>query len=229
MLIQELPQEERPREKLARHGARTLTDAELLAIFLRTGRRGRSAIMLARDLIEAKGSLRGIARCAADELSRAVSGIGQAKASELCAAVELGRRLALAGEDRPQLDNSRAVFERYGPILEMSDREHVMVALLDTRLRLIRDETVSIGSLNEAVAHPREIFRSAIIHSSHAFVLIHNHPSGDPMPSPADFTLTRRIKEAADVMLINFMDHIIIGNADGGRQPYYSFRDSGSL
>lgn len=229
MLIEEIPETDRPREKLLRHGAAALSDAELLAIFLRTGRRGRGAIVLAKDLLKEKGSLRRIARCGAAELAKSVSGIGPAKAAELCAAVELGRRLAQTEEERPLMDSARAVYERYAAVMNTLDREQVIVALLDTRLRLLREETISVGSLNESVAHPREIFRPAMIHSAHAIVLIHNHPSGDATPSPSDRALTKRLREAAEIFLIKFMDHVIVGNSDGGRQPFFSFRETGHL
>jgi DNA repair protein RadC len=229
MLMQEMPETDRPREKLAKHGATALSDAELLAIFLRTGRRGKSALALASELLEAKGSLKGLAKCDAGELAKAVSGIGPAKAAELCAAVELGCRLARAGDRAPLLDSAEAAYEYFAPVMQKMDREALKVVLLDTKLRLLREESAFVGSLNECVAHPREIFRPAIIHRAYAVIVIHNHPSGDPAPSSADRALTSRLREAADLLQITLIDHIIIGNADGGRQPYFSFREAGLL
>ena len=229
MRICEIPPNDRPREKLASLGPASLTDAELLAIFIRTGARGKSAIALGAELLDSKGSLLGLARCDAAELASAAKGIGPAKASELAAAFELGRRLARGRDERPLMDSAEALYAAFGAEFQASSREVLKVALLDTKLRLIRLEEVAKGSLNECVAHPREIFRPAIIHSAYAVILMHNHPSGDPAPSQADHRLTRQLHEAAGLMQINFLDHVIIGSPDGGRRPFFSFREAGSL
>jgi DNA repair protein RadC len=229
MLMQEIPRTERPREKLTKLGAAALTDAELLAIFLRTGRRGKSAIALASEVIQARGSLHGLSRCGAAELAKTTSGIGPAKAAELCAAVELGIRLARSAEATPLLDSAQAAYDHFALRMQTLDREVLKVALLDTKLRLIHEESAFMGTLNECVAHPREIFRSAIIHRSYAMLVLHNHPSGDPAPSAADRSLTARLKEGAALLQINLIDHIIIGNSDGGRLPFFSFREAGLL
>lgn len=229
MKISEIPESDRPREKLANRGAGSLSDAELLAIFLRTGLRGKSAISLAEELIRTKGSLRELSRCSASEIANAISGIGPAKAAELCAAFELGKRLARGAGERPVLDSADVIEQVFGPELRAMDREVVLALLLDTKLRLIRSEEIALGSLNECVAHPREIFRPAIVHRAYAVVLLHNHPSGDPSPSQADHRLTRQLSQAATLLQINLLDHIVIGDASGGRRPYYSFRESGCL
>jgi DNA repair protein RadC len=228
-LLLELPRSERPREKLHHLGPESLTDAELLAIFIRTGVKGKNAIGVARDLLKERGGLVRLARSSAVELTKAAPGIGPAKAAELLAAFELARRVAQGGEDRPQLDNPQALYEFLAPDLQHLNQETLRVVLLDTRLRLIRMEEVSLGSLNETVAHPRELLRPVLLHSAYAFVLAHNHPSGDPMPSEADRRLTRRIVEAAELLQLRLVDHIIIGTAEGGRQPYFSFRESGLM
>jgi len=227
--IREIPQSDRPREKLTARGAGALTDAELLAIFLRTGLQGKSAIVLAAELIAVKGSLTALSRCSATELQKLVKGIGPAKAAELAAAFELGKRLARGGNERPVLDSAEAIYEAYGAELQAMDREVIKVVLLDTKLRLIITENIALGSLNECVAHPREIFRPAIVHSAYGVILVHNHPSGDPSPSQADRQLTRQLMEAANLMQIQLLDHVIIGHREGGRIPYFSFRDAGSL
>jgi DNA repair protein RadC len=227
--IREIPPSDRPREKLVARGAASLTDAELLAIFLRTGIKGKSAITLADELLRDKGSLRALSRCHAAELSKTVTGMGPAKAAELAAAFELGKRLARGAAERPVLDSAAAIYATFGAEFQARDRESLKVVLLDTKLRLLRMEDVALGSLNECVAHPREIFRSAIVHSAYAVILIHNHPSGDPAPSHADHRLTRQLGEAAKLLQINFLDHIIIGLPDGGRTPYFSFREAGVL
>lgn len=229
MRITELPTDDRPREKLLSRGPGSLTDAELLAIFLRTGVRGKSAITLAGELLRSRGSLTGLSRCGAAEIARSVRGIGVAKAAQLAAACELGRRLARGEDQHPVLDSAEALYATFAPEFQAMDREVVKVALLDTKLRLIRLESIALGSLNECVAHPREIFRPAIVHSAYAVILIHNHPSGDPAPSQADHRLTRQLREAAGLLQIQLLDHIIIGTPAGGRNPYFSFRDAGCL
>ena len=229
MRIREIPPGDRPREKLAAHGASCLTDAELLAIFLRTGVKGKSAITLASELLRKKGSLRALSRSSAGELAKAAPGIGPAKAAELAAAFELGKRLARGEAERPVLDSAAVIYETFGAELQARDREVLRVLLLDTKLRLVAAEDVALGSLNECIAHPREIFRPAIMHSAYAAILVHNHPSGDPAPSQADNRLTRQLGDAAKLLQINFLDHIIIGLPDGGRVPYFSFREAGVL
>jgi DNA repair protein RadC len=229
MRIREIPLSDRPREKLAAHGAACLTDAELLAIFLRTGVKGKSAITLASELLRKKGSLRALSRSSTGELAKAAPGIGPAKAAELAAAFELGKRLARGGAERPVLDSAAVIYETFGAELQARDREVLRVLLLDTKLRLLAAEDVALGSLNECIAHPREIFRPAIMHSAYAAILVHNHPSGDPTPSQADNRLTRQLGDAAKLLQINFLDHIIIGLPEGGRVPYFSFREAGVL
>lgn len=229
MRIREIPQEERPREKLISRGPEALTDSELLAIFLRTGTRQRSAIGVASDLIRAKGSLIALSRCRAEELCGLAPGIGPAKAAELSAAVELGRRLARGEEPRPVLDSADQVYDILGPTLAREGGEVLHVALLDTKLRLIRDERVAVGSLSECIAHPREVFRPAIVHRAYGIIVIHNHPSGDPAPSRADQAMTKRLREAADFLQIALLDHVIFGTPAPNRQPFFSFRDAGLI
>jgi len=227
--ISEIPEDDRPREKLSKRGASSLTDAELLAIFLRTGIKGKSAISLAAELIKKHGSLTALSRCGAAELATLATGMGPAKGAQLAAAFEIGKRLARGDVERPTLDNAESVHAIFGAELRASNREVLKVLLLDTRLRLIVAEDVALGSLNECIAHPREIFRPAMIHSAYGIIVLHNHPSGDPAPSQADHRLTRQLNEAAGLLQIQFLDHIIIGTADGGRSPFFSFRDAGCL
>jgi DNA repair protein RadC len=227
--IREIPPTDRPREKLVARGAMSLTDAELLAIFVRTGVKGKSAITLAGELLRTKGSLRGLSRCDAAELAKMVTGMGVAKAAELAAAFELGKRLARGAAERPVLDSAEAIYATFAAEFQAWDRGSLKVVLLDTKLRLLRMEDVALGSLNECVAHPREIFRPAIVHSAYAMILVHNHPSGDPAPSQADHRLTRQLEDAAKLLQITFLDHIIIGLPDGDRAPYFSFREAGAL
>ena len=223
-----MPEEDRPREKLQTRGPGALTDAEILAIFIRMGPAGSNAMDVARDLLKAFGNLQGVARATAKQLQE-INGIGPAKATELAAAIELGSRLARQrGADRV-LDTPEAVYEMLALEMQALDRERLVALLLDTKNRLIRIENISVGSLNEVVAHPREILKPAVIHSAHGFILVHNHPSGDPQPSAADRQLTRRLNEAADTLRISLFDHVIIGQENDRGEPYFSFREAGLL
>lgn len=227
--IREIPETERPREKLTQRGAGSLTDAELIAIFLRTGTAGRNVIEVARDVLAARGGLHALARSSVRELMNAAKGIGPAKAAELAAVFEVGKRLARGPGRRPKLDSPQAVHDLLAPECEALDRERLYVLLVNTRHQLVWTEVVSIGSLNESIAHPREILRPALIHSAFGFVLAHNHPSGDPSPSEADRRLTRRVHEAADLLQLRLVDHVIMGAREVGRPPYFSFKENNLL
>lgn len=227
--IREIPETDRPREKLTERGAASLTDAELIAIFLRTGTAERNVIEVARDVLAARGGLHALARSSVREIRNAAKGIGPAKAAELAAVFEVGKRLARGPGRRPKLDSPQAVHELLAPECEALDRERLFVLLVNTRHQLVWTEVVSIGSLNESIAHPREILRPALIHSAFGFVLAHNHPSGDPSPSEADRRLTRRIHEAADLLQLRLVDHVIIGSPEDGRAPYFSFKENNLL
>lgn len=227
--ILEMPPSDRPREKADKHGIEALTDAELLAIFIRTGRPGRNALDIAGELLDRSGGLVALARDNAQVIRKRVSGIGKAKSIELAAAFEIGKRLARSREERPVLDSPEKIYDVFGQEFLTFRRESLRVVLLDTKLRLMLIEEVSSGSINECVAHPREIFRPAIVHSAYAVVVIHNHPSGDPQPSAADRRLTASLREAAALLQINLIDHMIMGSPDGGRLAYFSFRDAGLL
>ena len=229
LTIHEMPLEDRPREKLETRGAEALSDSELIAILLRTGVQGANAIEVARQLLAQFGSLSGLARCTVVELS-GIKGIGPAKAVQLAAAFGLGARLAKETFTRSQIDEPGLVYELLAPEMRGLHQESLRVLLLDTRYHLLRIEQVSLGSMNESIAHPREIFRPALLYSAYAIIVAHNHPSGDPTPSEADRRLTRRLKEAAELLKIGLLDHIIIG-APGvnGTPGYTSFRELGLL
>lgn len=226
--IREMPREERPREKLAAHGPASLTNPELIAILLRTGISGKNAIEVARELLQKYGSLRGLSRCSVDELSR-VRGIGFAKAVQLVAAFGLGQRLANETLSKQKIDSPEIVNELIGPEMRMLRKESLRVILLDTRYHLIRIEQISVGSVNESIAHPRDIFQPAVAASAYAVIVVHNHPSGDSSPSQADHSLTRRLADAAELLQIKLLDHIIIGTPQDGSAPYFSFKEAGVL
>jgi len=219
-----LAPQDRPREKLARAGVTSLGDNELVALLLGTGVRGRSALTVAQDVIDTAGGVAGLLRITADELRR-VSGGGAPRAARLLAAVELGRRaVASQGDERPRFkkpsDIGRYLLPLYGGYRE----ERFGVVMLDAKLRLIRAETLSVGILDASIAHPREIFRTATLASASAIALFHNHPSGDPAPSADDVALTQRMAAAGELMGINVVDHVILGD---GR--WFSFREAGLI
>jgi DNA repair protein RadC len=224
--IADLPLDERPREKLAKFGPGALDNAELLAIFLRTGIVGRSAIQVGRDLLEHYGSIGSLGSAGAIELSKQ-KGLGLAKACQLVAAFELGARAAREQIAQTPLDSPEIIYRTFAPQLAWLRHEKLIVALLDTRRRHSGTVEISSGNLNETVAHPREVLRPVLTRGAYGFVLIHNHPSGDPTPSRADEHFTRRISEAADLMQVKLLDHVIVGRPDQGRAPYFSFREAG--
>jgi DNA repair protein RadC len=215
---------DRPREKLARAGVSALGDNELVALLLGSGVRARPALVIAQDVLEAAGGVRGLLRIGIDELRR-VSGVGAPRAARLLAAIELGRR-AVVGvpPDRPRLSNSLALSLYLMPLYSGHREERFGVVMLDTKHRLLRSEVLSVGSLDSSIAHPREVFRVATLASAAALALFHNHPSGDPVPSQDDVNLTRRLVAAGHVMGIDVVDHLILGD---GR--WFSFRDAGML
>jgi DNA repair protein RadC len=226
--ISELPEDDRPREKLRDRGASALTDAELIAILLRTGLPGANAVQVAAQLLDRYKSLNGLSRCTVDEIS-AIRGIGPAKALHLVAAFNLGQRLAHETLKRQKIDTPEIVYDLLAPEMRALHKESLRVILLDTRYHLVRIHEVSVGSVNESIAHPRDVFRPAVISSAYAVVVAHNHPSGDPSPSQSDHSLTRRLAEAAELLQIKLLDHIIIGAPAEGRAPYFSFKEAGVL
>jgi DNA repair protein RadC len=210
--IRELPSEDRPRERLINYGAQALSTAELIAIILRTGTQKHSALGLAEQVISKFGGLRGVAKASIKELSR-VKGIGPVKAVQIAACVELGRRLAARGSDiKPTITSPDDVADMLLPKLRDLTKEQFVALLLDTKHRVIREENVSIGSLNSTVVHPREVFQSAIAHSAAAIVVVHNHPSGDPTPSAEDKQITTRLVESGKILGVEVLDHIILGD-----------------
>jgi len=212
---------DRPREKLERLGPQALGDNELLAIVLGNGRAHASALDLANTVLGA-GGLRGLVRARHQELTR-IKGIGAARAAQILAAIELGRRtLTRAAGERPQLVSPRAVAEFLLPQFGSRTVEHFGVLLLDTKHRVVRASVLSIGTLDASIVHPREVFREATTVGGSVIVLFHNHPSGDPEPSVDDVELTNRMVAAGVLMGIHVIDHVILADT-----RYYSFREQG--
>lgn len=221
--MRELPDVERPRERLLRYGARTLRDRELLALLLRTGTQSVSALGLADALLSKFGSLHAVMSASVEELTD-MHGVGAAKAAQLQAAHEIGRRVQSkpADADEP-IRCAEDVARRMSAQMARLDREEVWVLLLDIKHRVIGTHVISIGHLSGAPVHPRELFKEAIRRSAAAVVVVHNHPSGDPTPSNEDLALTRRLRRVGEVIGIEVLDHVIIGD-----QRHVSLREIGS-
>ncbi len=210
--LREWPEEERPRERMMRLGAEALSNAELLAILLRTGSRRESAVHLGQRILHECGGLKRLAERSWEELTQ-ISGVGPAKALELQASLELGRRVARSRlPEAPAISSPRDAANLLMEELRHHREEHFIVLFLNTKNRVIARQTLSIGSLNASVVHPREVFRAAIRRSSASILCAHNHPSGDPTPSPEDIQLTRRLAEAGQLIGIEVLDHIVIGD-----------------
>lgn len=227
MRIKDLPEDERPREKIASSGAASLSNAELLAIFFGTGTPGRSAIQVGREMISHFGSLRNLSRASVQELL-AVEGVGPAKAAQLAAVFEFGRRLARETYSKEAIASPEDVYELVGSEMQQLSQESVRAILLNHRKNLIQVLEIFVGTGNESFANPSEILRPAISHSASSLILVHNHPSGDPTPSRADHQVTTRMKAACDAIGIEFVDHIVIGSPSASKlEPYFSFREAG--
>jgi DNA repair protein RadC len=221
-LICELARDERPRERILTHGPEGLTESELVGILLRTGRRGRSAVELAREFLAKSGGLAALSEQRLYEIECA--GMGPAKRAALLAALEIGRRLARAElPERYSLDRPQSV-ARYLGLRHLVPGQEVMGALyLDSRNRLLHDGEVFRGTLTRAAVEPRPLLRIALAKSAAGMILFHTHPSGDPSPSVEDLAFTRRIDAACDVVGLRLLDHLILGN--GGR--WLSLRQRG--
>jgi DNA repair protein RadC len=222
MGIETWPPEERPRERLLRYGADTLTDGQLLAIVLGTGHAGDSAFDLGVAILNRHGGLQGLERQAARELC-AIPGIGPAKAAAIKAALEIGKRaIAVPLTTGQRINSSQGIFRHYGPLMRGLRREIFKVILLDGKNTIIKDVTISEGSLTLSVVHPREAFVPAVRESAAAVIFLHNHPSGDPAASPEDRALTERLVAVGELLGIRVLDHVIIGD-----RQYVSFADQG--
>jgi DNA repair protein RadC len=226
--IKDLPDSERPRERLVAQGADALKHSELIAILLRTGLKGVSAIQVAEQLLQKFGTLDNLSRASLADLQQ-IKGIGRDKAVTLVAAFTLARKMAveLRGES-PVLDNPAAIALMLREENRVHEVEHFSVVLLNTRRKLIRVEQITQGTLDTLLVHPREVFKSAIAAGAAAVVLVHNHPSGDPTPSEADIKVTRDLIRAGQLLKIEVLDHVILGRPSNARaQDYASLKELG--
>jgi len=212
MKIKDITPENRPRERLEKQGPSVLSDAELLAIILKTGNKTENVIDMSNRLISKYGFDK-LSMCSLTELQE-INGIGSAKASQILALFELNKRHSYSKTQGKPIKTAKDVFEHCSPKLSSTDREHFMILHLDTKNRVIKDEIVSVGALTGTIAHPREVFKSAIKESAHSVILVHNHPSGDPTPSDEDLKMTERLIESGEILGIEVLDHVIIGKEE---------------
>jgi DNA repair protein RadC len=221
-LIHDMAQEERPRERLMQVGATAVSTTELLAIIMRTGQAGESVLRLAERLLMQFGSLPGLAQASLTEMQQ-VKGIGPAKAIEIKAALELGRRLMAAiPDERPRVSSPADAANLLMSEMMFLEQEHLRLILMNTRNEVLKTPTIYIGSLNTSVVRIGELFRAAIKENAAAFIVVHNHPSGDPSPSAEDVNVTRQLVQAGKLLDISVLDHIVIG-----RQRYVSLKERG--
>ena len=229
-LIRDMPADDRPRERLQRLGAEALNDAELIAILLRTGTKGMSAVQVAQELMKSHRTLDALARAPLEEVAK-IKGIGITKAIQLRAAFTLARHLRERPGERPSIvsapgDAAALVREE----MRLLDRESFRVILLNTKNAWLKTCAVSLGSLNASIVEPREVFKEAIGASAASVILAHNHPSGDPTPSSEDIAITKRLTRAGELLGITVHDHIILGRRSEGRdQDFVSLKEIGLM
>jgi len=222
MKIKSLPLDDRPREKLIKHGAENLTNSELLAIILRVGNKKENVLDLSNKLFN-KYNIRSLSRVEISKLKKEM-GIGNVKACQIIACFELGRRLAAFKKEIPMINEAKDIARIFMPEMSALKQEHFKGIYLNSRKRIIKEETIFVGSLNESVIHPREIFKIALDENAAALILLHNHPSGDPTPSEFDIEVTKELVKAGDILGIKVLDHVILGE-----NKYLSFKEEGLI
>jgi len=210
MRIKDISKENRPRERFAKDGAYSLSDAELLAIILEKGTRYENVIDMSNRLISTYG-LSNLSTLSLTELQK-IKGIGPVKAMQVKALFEFNKRYNLSRQDKVSIKSAKDVFNYASEKLKDLDKEHFVILHLDTKNKITKDETISIGILNASLIHPREVFKSAIKESANSIILVHNHPSGDPAPSDEDLSITEKLIKAGELLNIKVLDHVIIGD-----------------
>lgn len=213
--IKDLPEDDRPREKLYKYGVKALSNSELLAIIIRTGNTKNTAIEIAQQLLALdKRGLAFLTELSFEELT-SINGIGKCKASQIISTLELAKRIsATTGESKIKITSPKEVVNILMEEMRYLKKEFFKIVLLDTKNQIISIENISIGSLNSSIVHPREVFNIAIKRSSASIILAHNHPSGDPTPSKEDINVTNRLVQCGDIIGIKVLDHIIIGDGN---------------
>ncbi|GAB6138388.1 RadC family protein [Halanaerobaculum tunisiense] len=210
LTIKDLPDEERPREKLIKYGPTSLSTSELLALILRTGSQKKTSLALANEVLSVCEGLQGVIEYDVDEL-QTINGIGVAKATQLKAVGELSKKIAVSNSQLTKINSPEELAEILIPKLKHETQERFLAVLLNTKNEILAIKEISKGSLNSSIVHPREVFRLAIKKSSAAVIVAHNHPSGDITPSQEDIELSNRLAQAGDIVGIDVLDHLIIG------------------
>ena len=218
------PEDERPRERLIKFGADKLSDTELLAILLRLGSEGQSAVDMARDIIKKFGTFRNIDTKSITELKK-IKGLGTAKIAQIKAAIEIGKRfLKEKSLSKIKVKTTKDIVDYFMPYMRDAKKEVFKAILLDGKNKIIKDVTISEGTLNKGIVHPREVIKEAITESASALILLHNHPSGESEPSQEDIEITNRLISACELVGIRVLDHVILGD-----NKYYSFYNEGLI
>lgn len=222
IMVKDIPINERPRERMIEYGPESLSNTELLAILLRTGSQNESVFSLAHKVLSELQGLQNLYDITIEELTR-IKGVGPAKAIQIKAALELGKRAArISTQEKMTIRSPRDVSNYLMEDMRFLKQEHFVALLLDTKNNIVSKETITVGILNSSLIHPREIFKPAIKKSISSIIVVHNHPSGDPTPSKEDIEVTKRIYEAGKILGIELLDHVIIGD-----YKYFSLKDKG--
>ncbi|MBN2109609.1 MAG: DNA repair protein RadC [Methanosarcinaceae archaeon] len=221
--IREMPEDERPRERLLKFGPEALSNAELLAIILRTGSRKENVVNMCSRIFS-EYSLKQLSQANINQLMQ-IHGIGAAKAAQIAAVFELARKLeSFTDEPKRKIRSPADVYSLLYPKMREQKRERLVALLLDTKNQVLREEIISIGTLNANIVHPREVFKAALMESCASVIISHNHPSGDPTPSREDIAVTEKLVEGGKLLGIDLLDHVVIGD---GR--YVSLKDEGYM
>ncbi|OGX68189.1 MAG: hypothetical protein A2189_08225 [Paenibacillus sp. RIFOXYA1_FULL_44_5] len=224
LMMRDVPKDERPRERMLSFGAPSLSNGELLAILLGTGTRNESAVHLAERVLAQAEGLRSLVDMSIEQMTQ-IKGIGLAKAIQIQAGVELGKRISsIRMNSRPTIRTPQDAADLLMEDMRYLQKEHFVCLFLNTKNHVLAQETLSMGSLNASIVHPREVFRAAIKRSSASIICVHNHPSGDPTPSPEDIDLTRRLSEAGQIIGIEVLDHLVLGD-----NTFVSLKERGLL
>ena len=222
--IKELSDSEKPYEKFLRYGAKYLSDAELLAVIIRTGTSGKKSVEVAQDVLNRRENLLNLYRLSFKELTE-ISGIGKVKAIQLKCLAEITRRMTMATRlSNVSLNSASAVAAYYMEALRHEEREKLLLCMFDSRCVLLGEEVISVGTINASLISPREIFKLALMNQAVYIILLHNHPSGDPVPSTMDRQVTHRVEQSGEMLGIHLSDHIIIGD-----NKYFSFKEENLL
>lgn len=212
MKIKDIVKEERPIERFSLFGPESLSDSELLAIILKTGTKNENVVELSKKVIS-KFGIKNLFNLSIEELEE-IKGIGKIKATQILAISEISKRVSYSKNSRLKISRAKDIFELFSEKLRQKEKEHFFIVLLDTKNKIIKAEEISVGILDASIIHPREIFKPAIKSSASRIILVHNHPSGDPRPSEEDLRVTKKLIEVGELLGIEVLDHVIIGETD---------------